>query len=240
MEEEWRTLVLDGKETHFLISSYGRIKNLKTQHWKHGGMLKPKLNKTTGYYRWTISINNVQTDYYVHRLVAETFIPNPQNKEQVNHIDGDKSNNCVDNLEWTTPKENTQHAFNNGLVPTEKAVIVYKINGEYVGNYKSITEASKRLGVSLNIGAKCSHDYQVFLEEEFEKAEDVSKTCKRMNIGVVQLTMDGQFVAYYDSLADALHSLGITKGGMISAVCKGKRKSYHGYKWMYAEDYYRK
>jgi len=62
---------------------------------------------------------------YIHRLVAQAFIPNPDNKSQVNHIDGNKSNNDITNLEWATPKENMLHAFSTGLTPKRQSYIPY-------------------------------------------------------------------------------------------------------------------
>lgn len=59
-------------------------------------------------------------DYKIHRLIAQTFIPNPSNLPQVNHLDGDKLNNDVNNLEWTSPSGNVRHAYDNGLIDRNK------------------------------------------------------------------------------------------------------------------------
>lgn len=69
-------------------------------------------------------------NWLVHRAVAMTFIPNPDNKPTVNHIDGDKTNNNVDNLEWATYSENTQHALKSGLIKTGKDSHMYGKTGE--------------------------------------------------------------------------------------------------------------
>lgn len=66
----------------------------------------------------TLRIGGRNKQEYIHRLVAKYFIPNPDNKQQVNHIDGDTNNNCVSNLEWVTPAENSQHAHDTGLAPS--------------------------------------------------------------------------------------------------------------------------
>lgn len=68
-----------------------------------------------GYHRVTLYKNNKPKHYPIHRLVAEAFIPNPEDKPTINHIDGNKANNSISNLEWSTRSENSQHAFDNGL-----------------------------------------------------------------------------------------------------------------------------
>jgi hypothetical protein len=78
--------------------------------------IKPSLNKKRGYMYVRTSNKNLQ----IHRLVASAFVPNPENKKYVNHIDGNKTNNRVNNLEWVTGKENAQHAIRMGLTKQMK------------------------------------------------------------------------------------------------------------------------
>lgn len=105
-QEQYDTIVRDiaGYEGKYTVDIFGNVKNSK------GEVLKKRENEF-GYYDIGLYKNNKQSRYKVHRLVAKAFIPNPQNKEQVNHIDGNKHNNCVWNLEWVTAKENTHHAI---------------------------------------------------------------------------------------------------------------------------------
>lgn len=96
------------KYDFILVSTTGIILSNKRGEWRE---LQGGLNRY-GYRRVGVGHENAQ---YVHRMVAETFIPNPNNLPQVNHIDGCKTNNHVDNLEWVTESENMQHAFRIGL-----------------------------------------------------------------------------------------------------------------------------
>ena len=94
---------------NYAIGFDGSVINIKT-----GRKLKQKLNKN-GYYSVTFSINGKLYFRYIHRLVCETFVKNTKNSKQVNHKDGNKENNNIENLEWCTSKENIKHAWENGL-----------------------------------------------------------------------------------------------------------------------------
>lgn len=110
MEEIWKDII--GFENYYQISNFGRIKSLSYN--KAGFEKVLKLNKSPFYYQILLCAEGVRKSIKVHRLVAIHFIPNPENKKEVNHKDFDKLNNHVDNLEWVTPKENSRHAYNAG------------------------------------------------------------------------------------------------------------------------------
>ena len=113
--EVWKKITFDNYETIYNVSNLGRIYNRDTAR-----ILKPVPDKRKGYLMVYLRLGK---EHYarcrVHRLVAQYFIenPDPKNKTQVNHKDGDKTNNAASNLEWVSPKENVNHAFSTGLHP---------------------------------------------------------------------------------------------------------------------------
>lgn len=153
-EEVW--LPIKGFEGKLEVSDMGRIRSV--ERFVAFGQRKRKVRQTVyklhndrdGYKMAGISGKNIK----VHRAVAEAFIPNPENKQQVNHIDGDKSNNRVDNLEWATQEENMQHASRNGLA---KHVSVIRDDGE---EYFTVTEAATANGVDVSCISAVIHGRQ--------------------------------------------------------------------------------
>lgn len=106
---------VSGYEGLYQISNFGRIKSFpRNGTGKEIKILRPGLTKD-GYLRIYLYKNNTPRRFNIHRLVAETFISNSENKPHVNHKDGNKFNNCVKNLEWSTVAENNQHAYDAGL-----------------------------------------------------------------------------------------------------------------------------
>ena len=124
----------------YYISSHGRVYSTKRNIFR-----KQSFNRR-GYLQVTLHIKGKRRGALVHRLVAQAFIHQPSKEQDtVNHIDGDKTNNRIDNLEWVTLQENIDHAFKSGLhINPKRPVLCVELNTVF----KSISEASKHLGVS--------------------------------------------------------------------------------------------
>ena len=163
--EKW--LDIKGYEGLYQVSNLGEVKSLERFRKNHtkNQIVEEKIRKTRkdvqGYLLLDLYKNNVPKTIRVHRLVAEAFIPNIDNKETVNHIDGDKSNNAVENLEWSSFKEQNVHFYKNKLksdANIEKAVKAMNkasskktrcINTGLI--YDSASEASRSVGVSASL-----------------------------------------------------------------------------------------
>ena len=163
MEEKWKAII---ESNHYQVSNFGRIKSLGFDYIRADGyrtvcferVLKTHTNRANGYVSAVIRINKKPKTFYVHRLVALAFINNDRNLFEINHKDGDKTNNRVDNLEWCTRSENLKHRFEvlkqipnrrfayNGY--GSKPVIQKDRDGNQIQTFPSAYEASRKTGTN--------------------------------------------------------------------------------------------
>ena len=159
---------IKGFEGLYQISNFGNVKSLKRNI-----ILKPSSNGK-GYLHIILYKNCKSKVGRIHRLVAQAFIPNPENKPQINHIDGNKSNNNVNNLEWVTNSENQKHAFALGLQtniannnPRTRKINQYDLQGNLIKTWNSCYDIVKELNINRSCiwrcctgQCKCSHGYK--------------------------------------------------------------------------------
>lgn len=156
MEEKeiWRDVV--GYEGLYQVSNYGNVKSLSREVNNGNGtyFTKEKILKPMENHKGYLGVELQDKWHFIHRIVATTFIENPENKPQVNHIDCDKKNNRVENLEWCTNSENQIHAYKNGLnVRSDNAgrpkqkIMQLDMNDNLIKIYESIADAEKETGI---------------------------------------------------------------------------------------------
>jgi hypothetical protein len=165
MIEIWKDIKgYENYEGYYQISNQGRVRGLD-RYVKHSNIvifIKERVLKqalsTRGYFFLGLNKNGVGIRHRVHRLVAEAFIPNPFNLPEVNHKNGIKTDNRVENLEWVTHKENIQHAFRTGLANNDnhnKKVLMLSLINEPLLWFDSIKEAGETNFIDTGSISKC-------------------------------------------------------------------------------------
>lgn len=143
---EWKAITLDFFKDKYLVSNKGEVKTVN-------GLILNQTFDSKGYLKVHLFKEGKRKTVKVHRLVASAFIDNPQNKLQVNHIDGDRTNNNADNLEWVTCKENIEHAYINNLAKTgkehhsSKHIVLKKKNGDIISQYSNLQTLSNLINI---------------------------------------------------------------------------------------------
>ena len=193
MTEQWRTAVYDGEiyEGLYKVSNLGKILSLNYRNTGKPELMNPVEDKD-GYLQVGLSKNGEYKTCKVHRLIAFTFLENPENKPEINHKDENKTNNFVflnedgsvnkkkSNLEWSTPKENSNHGTRT---------------------------------------------------ERIAKANTNGKKSKK----VLQLSLSGDLIKEWESTQECGRN-GFNQGA-VAKCCRGEKKQYKGFLWMYYDDY---
>ena len=232
----WKKFIYEGIETDYSVSTEGEVRKDTTNY-----ILSQSPQQD--YKFVTLLINGQQKRMRVHRMVAMTFIENPDNKPYVNHINGIRYDNNVENLEWVTQSENIQHAVRTGLMQNgrKKAVIQYNLNGDRMATFESASEAARQTGGSQSKITMCckrqretANDYQW---RYYDDIQDVQKVEKKFITGkkVAKCDEEGNILEIFPSFKEAARAVNGTSSA-ISRVCSGTNIRHKGYKWKLVEE----
>lgn len=161
MIEEWKTIE---DYPNYMVSNMGRVKAI---NWHRGNKEKEIKPYTTykGYLRLRLCKNGKAKQFQVHRLVAQAFIPNPENKPYIDHINTDRTDNRVENLRWVTNKENCNNPISkinysiSNKGKTAVSILQFTKEWEFVKKWDSLSEAELELGIKSRLSEYCGNKY---------------------------------------------------------------------------------
>lgn len=247
MNEIWKTVTVN---SDYEVSNLGNIRSNKRGNprllrpFPRGGHKKDEENRGR-YLAVRLLSNGEERDYPIHRLVAMAFIPNPQNMPMVNHKNGIRDDNRVENLEWCDNSYNIWHSYNvlGNKTGIERAVVQYGDDGAFIKEYESTWKAEIETGISARFIAS------VCRKESYRKKAggfiwrykgDDDTSIKYDKISpVVQISKYGEKITTFNSVGEAAISIGISIGG-ISGVCMKRTRGYNyagGFLWRYEDEY---
>lgn len=248
MKEIWKDIV--GYEGQYQISNLGNVLSLNYMHTRKPHLLKTR--KTyDGYNRVNLCMNGKAESVSIHSLVAKAFIPNPDNKPQINHIDGNKDNNCVSNLEWVTGKENIHHAISTGLRKAEnhiypkgvshyasKPILQYDLKGNFIKKWDCQSDAARFYNIPVGSINNCIHgrsySFKGYLWREYKGSIPQKIEIKHHNFSpriIKQYSVDGELLRVWNGYKEIIKENPNYRPASISACVSGKKRTTYGYVW---------
>lgn len=250
MHEIWKDI--PNYEGLYQVSNKGNVLSLNAYGHKIKRPLKQYIN-SFGYPVVVLNHNKIPKYVAVHILVAKAFIPNPNNKPQVNHIDGNKTNNTVDNLEWVTSKENIQHAIRTGLSNPKgykdqfgkdhvasKPVLQYDMCGNFIKKWDCQSDAARYYHCNPSMISSCIAGRWRSCKGFIWKNGD-APILQHINVAhnnyspyvVKQYDVKGNLLRVWNNYDEIISQNPKFKKPSLSSCCNGKQKTAYGYIWKY-------
>lgn len=204
--------------------------NIRTFHRGWNRFIKPKIKEDKDGYLIFSARNRegISTTYRVHRVVASAWIPNIENKPTVNHKNGDKKDNRVENLEWATISENTQHAYDFlGVISAQSRSLALFIDDKFFSTYNSINVLCEKIGIDRGSLFKLFKDSEYYFRAEDINTEEFREDHnKRIWKDDFKLNTRGRYYEYeeqvYDKISDIREDFNLSKDQVYNRINKGE------------------